>query len=84
MCIRNKAWVHLGTQPLPARATAAAFTHREALSVAPVLQLVVAGVESEGLHDVGARPQELTMQLAHCNAKRTASARDNCARNVGL
>lgn len=40
-------------------------THSEALFVASVLQFVVAGVEREGLHDVGARTQELAVQLAH-------------------
>lgn len=43
--------------------------------VASVLQLVVAGVEGEGLHDVGPRPQELPVQLAHFKSKR--SRREN-------
>lgn len=44
------------------------WAHREARIVASVRQLVVAGVEGERLHDVGAGPQELSVQLAHCNA----------------
>lgn len=42
-----------------------ACTDGEALSVASVLQFVIAGVKTEGLHDVGARPQELPVQLTH-------------------
>lgn len=44
------------------------WAHREARTVASVRQLVVAGVEGERLHDVGTGPQELSVQLAHCNA----------------
>lgn len=33
--------------------------------VASVLQLVITGVEGEGLHDVGSSPQELSVQLTH-------------------
>lgn len=44
------------------------WAHREARTVASVRQLVVAGVEGERLHDVRAGPQELSVQLAHCNA----------------
>lgn len=40
-------------------------THAEALSVASVLQLVVARVEGERLHDIGASPEELPVQLPH-------------------
>ena len=35
--------------------------------VAPVRQFVVGGVEGEGLHDVAAGTQELSVQLHHCN-----------------
>ncbi len=34
--------------------------------VSPVLQLVVAGVEGERLHDVTSGAQKLPVQLAHC------------------
>lgn len=44
-----------------------AFTDGEALSVPSVLQFVIAGIKSECLHDIGARPQELSVQLAHWN-----------------
>lgn len=44
------------------------WAHREARTVASVRQLVVAGVEGERLHDVGAGPQELSVQLTHYNA----------------
>lgn len=44
---------------------AGAFTDGEALSVASVLQFVIAGVKTERLHDIGARPQELPVQLTH-------------------
>jgi len=37
--------------------------------VPSVLQLVVAGVESEGLHDIRAGPQELPVQLSHYTHK---------------
>lgn len=40
-------------------------THSELLSVAPVLQFIIACVEGECLHDIGASPQELPVQLAH-------------------
>ena len=35
-------------------------------SVAAVGELVLGGVEGEGLHDVSACPEELPVQLAHC------------------
>ncbi len=38
-------------------------THGESQLVPSVLQFVVAGVESEGLHDIGPGPQELPVQL---------------------
>lgn len=47
-----------------------AFTDGEALSVAPVLQFVIAGVKSERLHDIRARPQELSVQLAHWKSEK--------------
>lgn len=44
-------------------------THSEVLSVASVLQFIVACVKSECLHDIGASPQELPVQLPHWNNK---------------
>lgn len=38
--------------------------------VASVLQLVVTGVEGEGLHDVGSCPQKLPVQLSHFKSDR--------------
>ena len=41
------------------------FTYSEAELVASVLQFVIAGIEGEGLHNVGPGPQELPVQLSH-------------------
>lgn len=35
--------------------------------VSSVVQFVVTGIEGEGLHDISTSPQELTVQLPHCN-----------------
>lgn len=40
-------------------------TYSEGELVASVLQFVVTGIEGEGLHNIGPRPQELPVQLAH-------------------
>ena len=37
-------------------------------NVSPVLQLVITGVKSKGLHDVTSGPEKLAVQLSHCNA----------------
>lgn len=57
-----QAHVHVGMVRL---CPDGAFTDAEALSVASVLQFVVAGVKGERLHDIGAGPQELPVQLSH-------------------
>ena len=44
-------------------------THSEALSVASVHQFVIACIEGECLHDSGACPQELPVQLPHCKRR---------------
>lgn len=49
-------------------------THSEALSVASVLQFIVACIESEGLHDRGPGPEELPVQLPHWNNTLVPSA----------
>lgn len=49
-------------------------THGEAQSLAPVLQFVIACVESERLHDIGTSSQELSVQLPHCKHNTPHSA----------
>lgn len=47
-------------------------THRYFLCniVSPVLQLVFTGIEGEGLHDIGASSEELSMKLANWEIER--------------
>lgn len=46
-------------------------TYREGKLVASVLQLVITGIEGEGLHNVGSSPQELPVQLSHFKSNRS-------------